>query len=118
VGQRHALPLNRKSTPAFTLHSAIGNLRSAAKTLHSMQVLDCAGWHVVECRDRSSLPRRIVLGCNYNFLLDLDRPEVLSITDCVQGVTEKEVSGGIRNRGSREHKATGGRVVRQQKEGK
>jgi hypothetical protein len=27
-------------------------------------------------------------GRNYNFLLDLDRPRVVSITDCVQGVTE------------------------------
>src|SRR5580693_328800 len=96
-------------SPLLGLHSGIGNLHSAAKTLRSMQVLDCVGWHMVECIDRSSLPRRVVLRCNYNFLLDLDRPEVLSITDCVQGVTEKEVSGGIRNRGSREHKTTGGR---------
>jgi hypothetical protein len=107
--QRRALLLFEDSHPGFRFRSGIGNLHSAAKTLRSMQVLDCVQLHVVECRDRSSLPRRVVLGCNYNFLLDLDRPEVLSITDCVQGVTEKKFPGGIRNRESREHNATGGR---------
>jgi hypothetical protein len=82
-----------------------------------MQVLDCLEAHVFEYEDHSSLPRRFVLGCNYNFLLDLDRPEVLSITDCVQGVTEKgsfQAAFEIVNPASTKQPAV--KVVRQQEE--
>jgi hypothetical protein len=83
-----------------------------------MQVLDCIEEHVVECIDRSSLPRRVVLGCNYNFLLDLDRPEVLSITYCVQGVTEKKFQAAFEIVDPASTRQPAVEVVRQQKEGK
>jgi len=53
------------------------------------------------------LPRQVASEYNYNFFLDLDGPEVLSITDCVQGVAEalRVFPSGIHDRESREHKA-------------
>jgi hypothetical protein len=51
-------------------------------------------------------------------LLDLDRPEVLSITDCVQGVTEKKFQAAFEIVDSASTKQPAVKVVRQQIVGK
>jgi hypothetical protein len=49
--------------------------------------------------------RKVPQWHNCKFLLDLGRLRVVSITDCVQGVTDKAVfKCGIHDRESREHK--------------